>query len=190
MMFKIPSILRASIISLFCFAFPGAASAQQDDVFLFIPEGGRSLLEATRASGLPSDLETDIAKNTGDPGLWKQRLETAKANSPTLAEFDDWQMQTLAHYLAVNAPMDPAGDLPWDGRDMALERCQSCHIITVTITQDRTREAWLGTLNRPSHIEIELSESERGALADYLVLNAGIPIDQVPPELRAGGASY
>ena len=27
-------------------------------------------------------------------------------------------------------------------------------------------------------------------LASYLVLNAAIPIDQVPEELRAGGATY
>ncbi len=41
-----------------------------------------------------------------------------------------------------------------------------------------------------SHIEIKMTEAERGLPAYYLVLNAGIPIDQVPPELRAGGASY
>ena len=27
-------------------------------------------------------------------------------------------------------------------------------------------------------------------VADYLTVNAGIPIDAIPPELRAGGASY
>jgi hypothetical protein len=60
----------------------------------------------------------------------------------------------------------------------------------VTITQDRTREAWLGTMNKPSHIEISTTQAEREALASYLVLNAGISIEDVPEDLRAGGASY
>ena len=64
---------------------------------------------------------------------------------------------------------------------MALALCQSCHIITVTVTQDRTREAWLGTMNSPSHIEIETTPSERGLLADYLVINAGIPSTRSRP---------
>ena len=73
---------------------------------------------------------------------------------------------------------------------MTLARCQSCHIVTVVVTQARTREAWLGTLNKPSHVEVPLSEAERGQLADYLVVNGGLPIDVIPPALRAGGASY
>jgi hypothetical protein len=73
---------------------------------------------------------------------------------------------------------------------MTLDRCQSCHIVTVVVTQARTREAWLGTLGKPSHVEIPLSPAEREQLADYLAVNAGIPIDAIPEELRAGGASY
>jgi hypothetical protein len=45
-------------------------------------------------------------------------------------------------------------------------------------------------MNKPSHVEIKLTPQQREALASYLVLNAAIPIDQVPKELRAGGASY
>jgi hypothetical protein len=60
----------------------------------------------------------------------------------------------------------------------------------VVVTQDRTKEAWLGTMNKPSHIQIKLSKDQREALANYLVLNAAIPIEQVPEDLRAGGASY
>jgi hypothetical protein len=166
------------------------ARAQEDDVFAFIPEGGRTLLEAVRAEGMPESLGAEIATTEADPAAWSAKLAAATAESPAIAALDEWQAGTLAHYLAANAPMDAEGELPWDGRDMSLKRCQSCHIITVVVTQSRTREAWLGSLNRPSHIEIELTESERGALADYLVINAGIPIDLVPPELRAGGASY
>jgi hypothetical protein len=80
--------------------------------------------------------------------------------------------------------------LPLDGRDFALDYCQSCHIITVVITQKRSKDAWLGSMNKPSHIQIKLTRDQRDALASYLILNAAIPIDQVPEELRAGGATY
>ena len=60
----------------------------------------------------------------------------------------------------------------------------------MTVTQDRTKERWLGTMNKPSHVQIKLTPQQREALASYLVLNAGIPIDQVPQDLRAGGATY
>jgi len=58
------------------------------------------------------------------------------------------------------------------------------------VTQDRTREAWFGTLGKPSHVQIKLDRSQREALINYLLLNAAIPIDQVPEDLRAGGATY
>jgi hypothetical protein len=77
-----------------------------------------------------------------------------------------------------------------DGKDMALDYCQGCHIITVVVTQDRAREHWLGTLNKPSHIEIKLTPAQRDALVSYLVLNAAISIEDVPEDLRAGGATY
>jgi hypothetical protein len=80
--------------------------------------------------------------------------------------------------------------MPPDGRDHVMRHCQSCHIITVTVTQDRSRDAWLRTLGSTSHVEIALTPAEHSEIADYLVLNAGIPIDRIPPELRAGGASY
>jgi hypothetical protein len=73
---------------------------------------------------------------------------------------------------------------------LALDNCQGCHIITVVVTQVRTKTAWLGTLSTPSHAVIKMTPAEREELASYLVLNAGIPIEQVPEELRASGATY
>ena len=160
--------------------------AGDGDVFAFIPDGGRTLLERMREHGLPDALAAAIAQGQRDAAGFSELL----AGDAGEAVLDAWQADTLAHYLAANAPLDPAGDLPRDGRDMTLGLCQSCHIVTVVVTQARTREAWLGTLHKPSHIEVPMTEAERGALADYLVINGGIPIDLVPPELRAGGASY
>ncbi|MDQ2088921.1 hypothetical protein [Marimonas arenosa] len=184
-------VLSIAMSALFFFSVLGPANGQgDDDIFDFIPAGGRTLLETIREEGLQPDLAASIAESGGDPATWRATLDAAKSGSLALGALDDWQTDTLAHYLAANAPLDPGGELPRDGRDMALELCQSCHIITVVITQDRTREAWLRTQNSPSHVEVKTTAAEREALADYLVINAGIPIDLVPPALRAGGASY
>ncbi len=166
-------------------ATTGCAIAQEeDDIFAFIPQGGRSLLEQVRAAGMPGELENSIFEESGSATEWKQKLDAA------VTGMDSWQLDTLAHFLAVRAPLERGAEVPRDGRDMALSLCQFCHIITVVITQDRPRQAWLGTKISPSHIEIEMTEAERILLADYLVINAGIPIDQIPQVLRAGGASY
>lgn len=181
--------LRNAIL-LFAIACGAMTAAQEEDVFGFIPDGGRTILEGLRDAGLPAAFETAITTQGGDAGHWRAMLDDAAASLPAARALDSWQRDTLANYLAVRAPLLAGGNLPRDGRDMALALCQSCHIITVVITQDRTREAWLRTMNSPSHVEIETTPEERDLLAEYLVINAGIPIDLVPPELRAGGASY
>lgn len=168
--------------------------AQTDDVFAFIPAGGRTLLEKMIAGKpAPEELAPVLNKKRGYDE-WVAYLQSRSSAIPAVKDMGEQEVKTLADYLAMNMPL-PAGsnapkDLPRDGRDLVLEYCQSCHIITVVVTQDRSKEAWLGTMNKPSHVEIKTTAHEREALANYLVLNAAIPIEQVPEELRAGGASY
>jgi hypothetical protein len=177
-------------------------NAQKGDVFAFIPAGGRTLLTNVFAGHPPSDEVKGLlnAKRTRDG--WVVYLKEHGKAVPPLAALSDVELLTLADYLSFNMPLaasqisaDPAKTnwsraLPMDGRDYALEKCQGCHIITVVVTQKRPKEHWLGTMHKPSHIRIRLTEAQREQLASYLVLNAGIPIDQVPEPLRAGGASY
>lgn len=179
-----------------------AAAGAAGDVFDFIPHGGRTLLAAALASKpAPADAQAlTTGKRTRDE--WLAWLKSRHQNVAGLRPLDDKALLTLADYLAFNMPLAagkaPAQPtqanwekaLPPDGRDFALERCQGCHIITVVVTQHRTKEAWLGTMGKPSHVQIKLSAAQREALANYLVINAGIPIDEVPEELRAGGATY
>lgn len=171
---------------------PLLVNAQEDDLFAFIPPGGRTLLGELIASGKVSTDQIISSRRSREEWLGFIR-------SLGEIELDPNQQETLADYLAGTMPVaESAGQtidthgvaLPRDGRDLALEFCQSCHIITVVVTQDRTRDAWLGTMNKPSHVEIDTTPAEREALADYLVRNAGIPIEDVPEELRAGGATY
>jgi hypothetical protein len=176
--------------------------ARAADVFDFIPSGGRTLLLRTIGSGTPAAEARALlsAKRTRDE--WLAHLRGRAGALAGLKGLSDKELRTLADYLSFTMPLPaakvPAGPtaanlekvLPIDGRDMTLEYCQSCHIVTVVVTQDRSREAWLGTLNKPSHVEVKLTRQQREALVGYLVLNAAIPIDLVPEELRAGGATY
>jgi mono/diheme cytochrome c family protein len=176
--------------------------AETKDVFAFIPVGGRTLLARVVASRPPADELQAIVTGKRTRDEWLGYLKSRTKSVPALQQFTEQEQLTLADYLSFNMPLasgqgaaelakaDLAKALPPDGRDFALEKCQGCHIITVVITQVRSVPAWLGTMNKPSHFRIKLSREQREALASYLVLNGGIPIDDVPEELRAGGATY
>lgn len=161
----------------------GTALAQED-TFAFMPDGGRTLLEPLLRAKPALAAKLTEKRPAAD---WLTAITEGDLQGGT--GLDEWQAQTLADYLSYAAPIDPAA-LPPDGRDMTLARCQSCHIVTVVVTQARAKEAWLGTMAKPSHVGVPLTPAERDQLADYLTVNAGIPIDAIPPELRAGGASY
>lgn len=176
--------------------------AQTKDVFAFIPAGGRTLFAQLVVSHPPADELRAILTGKRTRAEWLAYLKSKAKGVPALQKFSEQEQITLADYLTFNMPLasgqgpadlakaDLEKALPPDGRDFALEKCQGCHIITVVITQVRPVPAWLGTMNKPSHARIKLSREQREALASYLVLNGGIPIDDVPEELRAGGASY
>jgi len=175
---------------------------QAGDVFDFIPSGGRTLLAKAFAGRPPANEVKALlsAKHTSEE--WLSYLQGHSKAITGLQRLNDKELLTLADYLSHNMPLQAASIpadpskakwdklLPPDGRDFALEYCQSCHIITVVITQDKAKNFWLGTMHKPSHIQIKLTEPQREALASYLVINAAIPIDLVPEDLRAGGATY
>jgi len=193
--------LRAGLLSLAALLL-APLPAQAADVFDFIPAGGRTLLAKAFASRPPADEVKALlgAKHTREE--WLSYLRDHSKAITGLQRLSDKELLTLADYLSYNMPLPPAKIpanpaqanwekvLPPDGRDFTLDYCQSCHIVTVVITQKRSKDAWLGSMNKPSHVQIKLTREQRDALASYLVLNAAIPIDQVPEELRAGGATY
>lgn len=198
--------MSTPLFSMRAFLLAGAISStfavQAADVFDFIPLGGRALLARVFATKPPADEVRAIVTGRHTRDEWLADLRSRSKQLPALQKLSDKELLTLADYMsfnlplpAANVPANPAQAnwaklLPLDGRDMALEYCQGCHIITVVVTQDRTKAAWLGSMNKPSHIQIKLSPAQREALASYLVINAAIPIDKVPEDLRAGGATY
>lgn len=189
-------------LAAFALLLSASPRAQTDDVFAFIPPGGKTLLTRVFESRPPAEDVQALLTGRRARGDWLDYLEGRGETVPAVGGFDPWELATLADYLAANMPL-PVGRVPadpdradWqkalppDGRDLVMENCQFCHIITVVITQDKTRDAWLGLMNKPSHVEIELTAGQREALANYLVVNGAIPIDLVPEDLRAGGATY
>jgi mono/diheme cytochrome c family protein len=199
-LFSNPPSIAASLALAAGLVLPPAAWSA--DVFDFVPAGGRTLLAQVFA-GRPADAEQN-ALLTGQHSRdeWLAHLKGRRGAIAGLQKLSDKQLLTLADYLshnmpqaALKAPAPPTlvnweKALPPDGRDFALKYCQGCHIITVVVTQNRTKDAWLGSLGKPSHVQIKLKPDQREALASYLVINAAIPIDEVPEELRAGGATY
>ncbi|PKP74838.1 MAG: hypothetical protein CVT84_06320 [Alphaproteobacteria bacterium HGW-Alphaproteobacteria-6] len=190
----VPTIL----LGLLAAFAPKPAMAQEDPIFGFVPPGGRTLLTGLLGAGAADQDIAAMLSADRDAAGWLDWLQVSRNTIAGLSAMDDWEIRTLAAYLDNMAPVAAEGisgdalraAMPRDGRDQIMRHCQSCHIITVTVTQDRPREAWLRTLTSTSHVEIALNPAERSEVADYLVLNAGIPIDRIPPELRAGGASY
>lgn len=179
-----------------------ACLAQAPDVFDFIPHGGRTLLAKVLSAKTPASEQKALVSEKRNREEWAKFVGEHRKTNPGLQSLTEKEARTLADYLSFNMPL-PAASIPasptqanWekalppDGRDLALNYCQGCHIITVVVTQNRSKDAWLGTMHKPSHIRIKLTEEQRDALATYLIVNAAIPIDDVPEDLRAGGASY
>ncbi len=177
-------------------------AAQTAEELAFIPSGGRTLLTDIATSKPPADELKALLTGKRSREEWSGYLNDHSKAVPAVQSLSDKQRLTLADYLSFHMPLpatqvpanlasaDWTRTLPKDGRDLALDHCQGCHIITVVVTQQRTKTAWLGTLSTPSHSVIKITPAEREELASYLELNGGIPIEQVPEELRASGATY
>jgi hypothetical protein len=176
--------------------------AQTAEQLKFIPSGGRTLLTGIASSKPNADELKALLTAKHSREEWNGYLNAHSQALPALQRLSDKERLTLADYLSFHMPLRadqvPANlasanwtrTLPKDGRDLALEHCQGCHIITVVVTQQRSKTAWLGTMSTPAHAVIKITDQEREELASYLEQNAGIPIEQVPEELRASGATY
>ena len=178
------------------------AGAQTAEQLTFIPSGGRTLLTDIATSKPPVGEIKSLLTAKHSREEWSSYLTAHSKAVPAMQKLSDKERLTLADYLSFHMPLpanqvpaNPAStdwtrNLPKDGRDLALGNCQGCHIITVVVTQQRSKTAWMGTLSTPSHTVIKITAEEREELASYLEQNAGIPIEQVPEELRASGATY
>ena len=193
-------LAAAVVAATFSACFVQPLAAQTAEQLTFIPAGGRTLLSNIVASKPSADELKALLTGKHSREEWSAYLKSRSQALPAVQRLNDKEQATLADYLSYHMPLpqvpanmartDWTRTLPKDGRDLSLDNCQGCHIITVVVTQDRTKTAWLGTMSTPAHAVIKMTPAERDEVATYLVLNAGIPIEQVPEELRASGATY
>jgi hypothetical protein len=199
---RFTSLAACALIGMFSGYLVQPLAAQTAEQLAFIPSGGRTLLTNIATSKPPADELKSLLTGKHPREEWSSYLNAHSKAVPVVQRLSDKERLTLADYLSFHMPLpanqvpenlartDWTRNLPKDGRDLALDHCQGCHIITVVVTQVRTKTTWLGTLTTPSHAVIKMTPQEREELASYLELNAGIPIEQVPEELRASGATY
>ena len=164
----------ALLLAILC----GASVSAQDDPFAFIPEGGRGIFGTVFAD---AESRTWALGQDMTAEAWQGEIA---ARTPDLAEKP---RATLAAYLSVIAPYedDLSGDLPPDGRDIALAQCLSCHsLFTGYLMQRRDRAGWLSTFASPFHKVIAITPQDRELFADYSAINMPMRLEDVPPELR------
>jgi hypothetical protein len=194
-----------ALVGALTLAIAGALAspaAAQTDPFAFIPAGGKTLLLRVIATAPPRAEVILLLSSKRSPADWKIYLKSRAQAMPAVRAMNDSQLTTLASYLSLVAPMKE-GDLPkgtdaaaWirvlppDGRDLVLTKCQNCHIITVVVTQEKDPRGWRGLLQTPNHAKLLGGAAQEEMLGQYLAVIAPIPIEQIPPPLRAGGASY
>lgn len=169
----------------------------QEDLFAFMPKGGKSLLlELILSARTPASMMALVTEKKSQPE-WLQYLASNAQRLPAVSGFSDKQLKTLAAYLAINMPI-PVPDLPgngdaaaWrkvlpaDGRELALKNCQHCHsIYSGYLTQARDVQGWRGTFDAPFHNGIRLSEKERETFASYSAINIPVPEESIPAALR------
>ena len=191
------SLAALALAATFGIYFILPLSAQTPEQLTFIPAAGRTLLIDIANSKPPADELKGLLTGKRSREEWVTYLKAHAQALPASQRLSDKQRLTLADYLSFHMPLPAnqvtanlARTLPKDGRDLTLDNCQGCHIITVVVTQDRSKTHWIGTMSTPSHSVIKITPKEREELASYLELNANIPIEQVPEELRASGATY
>jgi hypothetical protein len=187
---QVKSVLVCTLAAMLA----GPLAAQTDAQLAFIPSGGRTLLADIAASKPPADELNALLTGKRTRDEWVSYLNTHSQAVAKIKRLDDKQKLTLADYLSFHMPLgvttDLAKTLPKDGRDLSLANCQGCHIITVVVTQTRSKSFWIGTMSTPAHAVIKITPEQREEMASYLELNGGIPIELVPEELRAAGATY
>lgn len=161
----------------------------QNDAFAFMPSGGPQLLQQVLEACSECEGLAELAALDQDADAWRGYFEERGA----LGELEDHQVDTLVHYLAVNLPAEGAQtveDLPRGGREIAVVQCTVCHTIELPMTADRSVERWREHIQVPPHDAIGLSEAEWATLASYLSLNAPVPEESIPEELRGGAGGY
>jgi len=178
-----------------CALFARVATSQ--DLFAFMPGGGKSLLlELIAGATTPASITALVTERRSEE-QWLQYLARSAERLPALSTLGDKRLKTLAAYLAITMPIAPADQpghadaaawrnvLPADGKELALKHCQSCHsIYSGYLTQARDRQGWRSTFEASYHTGILVNEKEQETFVSYSAINMPVPEASIPPALR------
>jgi hypothetical protein len=176
-------LLLGGVLSLLA----GSLLAQPE--FDFMPDGGRQILRRVFGGSL-ADLRA-VASANNETADWRAMIG-AKTSGLAPKEVD-----TLASYLAVNAPLAPdavaraatvdalVSAFPLDGKELAIANCQFCHgFFSGYLAHERDAEGWRSIFKSPFHKELPMSAKERETFALYSAINMPIPYQDVPEDFR------
>jgi hypothetical protein len=191
-------------------AFLGAAAllatpaGAAEDPYKFMPKGGREMfVEALGRCANCDPAEIVASRRTAEDWLkYFAGRQTAKdKKAGVLAHLGDKQAKTLASYMAANLPLAKASvakgskidwkaALPLDGRELTLEKCMGCHSLGATMLNDADLKGWDMILKKSDHRVLRMTDKEILTLQHYLTINAPVPEESVPKELRQSAGVY
>ena len=144
----------------------------------FMPRGGSDLLKAVAAANPP--ILREVAAGHRTDSQWLEYLASKSTLEPR-------ERATLAAYLDVNGPFDPAAGVPAppDGRMLAEEECQSCHsLFSSYLMQSRDLQGWRNIFLSPFHKQLKLDARKREEFARYSAINMPMRAEDVPSDMR------
>jgi hypothetical protein len=186
----------AAWLVLLGFIFPGFAFSK--DEFAFLPDSGYELLLKALDKCKKCDSVATLASTKRTPGEWKAYF----ANQGALKGFDEAQVKELTSYLAINFPIpqkkitaNPKKPdfIPMGGRQLLLEKCMSCHLVTLPVLILHKNElGWRQLFTHSDHLVAvsKMDENQLKTLAAYLANNFPISEEKVPEALREPAPQY
>ncbi|MDP2620075.1 MAG: hypothetical protein Q8P46_07845 [Hyphomicrobiales bacterium] len=183
----VPGFLRLAAMMLLLTGLSPALAQLSPD---FMPKGGRTLFVEVFGETPDEEALIEMAAGGLSEADWAEMLKARETG------LGDKEMRTLASYLALNMPLSSeavaaakagliAEELPADGRELAWNKCQSCHsLFAGYLTQDRDLQGWRNMFLSPFHRELKMTDREREEFSHYSVINMPMKFEDVPEDLR------
>jgi hypothetical protein len=187
----------AALLVIGSFLLGGIALSQKKDEFDFLPDSGQELLIKILAKCPKCEPITTLAAAKRTQAEWKTYFTSKEA----LKGLTDKQVNELTAYMSVNFPtakgkvpnVKNAASFPVGGRNLLLEKCMFCHLISLPVLSAPKNElGWMQLFTKADHKNVveDMDEAKKKTLAKYLAMNFPIPKEKLPEELLEPAPGY